>query len=98
MAIFAELHPGADLGGVNFLKDLFVTEAHRGQGIGEELMRFLAQEARRHGVDRIDLTTEDWNTGAIGFYQRLGGAPQAQKVFFRFSGEAFERLAGEDVA
>lgn len=83
LACFALLRPGFRLGGILFLKELFVESSAGGQEVGAALMRWLAAYARDHGATRIDLTTEESNRGAQAFYERLG-AERADKVFYRF--------------
>jgi RimJ/RimL family protein N-acetyltransferase len=58
-------------------------------------MRFLVRYCVAEGIGRIDLTTENWNEGALRFYARLGAARHDQKVFLRFSGERLRELAEE---
>lgn len=91
IACFALLHPGHQLGGVLFLKDLFVCAADRGGGAGTELMRLLAVHAGDKGCARIDFTAE--SADAIRLYERLGAAIQPQKVFLRIEGEQLRDLA-----
>jgi GNAT superfamily N-acetyltransferase len=93
LASVAIAHPGADLERLLFLKDLFVREKFRSAGLGVSLLRFLAAECLARGIGRIDLTTEDWNEGALRFYGRLGAARHDQKVFLRFDTGALNRLA-----
>ncbi|WP_095083966.1 GNAT family N-acetyltransferase [Mesorhizobium sophorae] len=83
-------HPGIDLERLLFLKDLFVRDKARNAGVGRALIGFLAGHCRRHGIGRIDLTTEDWNEGALRFYDRLGAERHGQKVFLRLSSEALK--------
>lgn len=94
LASVAIAHPGIDLERLMFLKDLFVRDGARNAGTGRALVGFLADHCRRSGIGRIDLTTEDWNEGALRFYGRLGAERHGQKVFLRLSGPAFEALAG----
>lgn len=93
LASVAVAHPGIDLERLLFLKDLFVREKFRSAGLGVSLLRFLAGECLARGIGRIDLTTEDWNEGALRFYGRLGAARHDQKVFLRFDTEGLRRLA-----
>ena len=79
------------------LKDLFVRDGHRSAGIGEALLKFLAGHCLAKGIGRIDLTTEDWNEGAIRFYERLGAERHDQKVFLRFDTDGLRKLAGQAV-
>jgi GNAT superfamily N-acetyltransferase len=90
LASVAIAHPGIDLERLLFLKDLFVRDKARNAGVGRALIGFLAGHCRRHGIGRIDLTTEDWNEGALRFYDRLGAERHGQKVFLRLSGEALK--------
>ena len=94
IAFFALIHPGRRLGGVLFLKDLFVVEAARGGGIGEALLRFLAAHARACGIHRLDLTAEPQNEGAQRFYERMGMKVRPA-IFYRLDGESLDALAGE---
>ncbi|MCA0055398.1 MULTISPECIES: GNAT family N-acetyltransferase [unclassified Mesorhizobium] len=88
LASVAIAHPGIDLERLLFLKDLFVRDKARNAGVGRALVGFLADHCRRNGIGRIDLTTEDWNEGALRFYDRLGAERHGQKIFLRLSGEA----------
>ncbi|OHV85386.1 GNAT family N-acetyltransferase [Mesorhizobium sp. ORS 3428] len=93
LASVAIAHPGIDLQRLMFLKDLFVRDSARNQGIGRALIGFLAGHCLSKGIGRIDLTTEDWNEGALRFYDRLGAERHGQKVFLRLSGKALENVA-----
>ncbi|MER9654358.1 GNAT family N-acetyltransferase [Mesorhizobium sp. M0152] len=88
LASVAIAHPGIDLERLLFLKDLFVRKSARNVGVGRALIGFLADHCRHNGIGRIDLTTEDWNEGALRFYDRLGAERHGQKIFLRLSGEA----------
>ncbi|MCB1493179.1 MAG: GNAT family N-acetyltransferase [Rhodobiaceae bacterium] len=96
VASVAVLLPGPELSGSLFVKDLFVAEAGRSKGVGEAIMRWLADYCVARDIGRLDLTTETWNGGARRFYTRLGGALQEQKVFFRFDRDALAALAAGD--
>jgi GNAT superfamily N-acetyltransferase len=90
LASVAIAHPGIDLERLLFLKDLFVRDNIRNAGVGRALIGFLADHCLSHGIGRIDLTTEDWNEGALRFYARLGAERHGQKVFLRLSGNALK--------
>jgi len=49
-----------------------VEHAHRGRGLGSELMRSLLDLARQSQVHSIDLTTGSFNTAAVRLYHREG--------------------------
>ncbi len=93
LASVAIAHPGIDLQRLMFLKDLFVRDGARNAGVGRSLIGFLAGHCLREGIGRIDLTTEDWNDGALRFYDRLGAQRHGQKIFLRLSGEALQTAA-----
>jgi len=92
-ATFAVLHPAPDLGGQFFLKDLFVPEELRGDGIGLILLREIAKLAGARGCVRLDWTAEDYNTRALAFYDRLGARRVTEKIYYRFDGEALKDFA-----
>lgn len=91
VAVFAALHPGSNLGGLLFLKELFVVAEARDAGVGADILRFLARFARAHGYGRIDLTTE--TEDAARFYTRHGAREMTVKRFIRFDGSALDALA-----
>jgi GNAT superfamily N-acetyltransferase len=92
LACVAILRPGRDLKGLMFVKDLFVREPARGQGIGTRMMRFLARVCLDRGIGRIDLGTDRDNQGAQRLYAALGGTVQ-EKVAFSFPTETLRRIA-----
>ena len=93
LASVAIAHPGVDLKRLMFLKDLFVRDGFRSAGVGLSLVRFLASYCLAERIGRIDLTTEDWNEGAIRFYERLGADKHGQKRFLRLEEAALGKLA-----
>ncbi|CCV10570.1 GNAT family N-acetyltransferase [Mesorhizobium sp. STM 4661] len=95
LASVAIAHPGIDLERLLFLKELFVRDGARNAGVGRALLSFLAGHCLSQGIGRIDLTTEDWNEGALRFYARLGAERHDQKVFLRLSGEALQAIAAK---
>jgi GNAT superfamily N-acetyltransferase len=95
IACWVVIRPGDRLQGLIFLKDLFVLPEVRGGGVGREMMRWLAREAIKLGVGRIDLTTDETNLGAARLYDSLGAERQA-KVMFRYDQERLARLAKGD--
>jgi GNAT superfamily N-acetyltransferase len=90
-ASVAVLHPGNALSGLLFLKDLFITTDWRGRGIGEQVMKFLADFCLQHGLGRIDWVVED--ARSQHFYERFGATAQPQKRFMRLDGQALADLA-----
>lgn len=81
-----------------FLEDLYVSEKCRGDGLGELMLRKIANIAKSRGIERIDFHVLDWNTPAIGFYAKLGAERADDERHFKFTDEAFAKLADETVA
>lgn len=51
---------------------MIVEPSLRGQGIGEAMMRWAIDEARRRGCFRVQLTSNKVRKRAHAFYERLG--------------------------
>ncbi len=77
-----------------YLEDIFIDSSYRGVGVGEAMLRKIAQKARTNGAERIDFQVLDWNAPAISFYEKLGAVSNPDESHFKFSDEAFDRLAG----
>ena len=92
-ASFAVLYPGVALGGMLFLKDVFVVAERRSQGIGEEIMRFLAQFCAAQGIERIDWLVKSARSQL--FYERLGATLQPRMRPMRLDGQALTDLAAK---
>jgi GNAT superfamily N-acetyltransferase len=75
-----------------YLEDLFVTPDARGRGAGKALLSALARIAVRRGCGRMEWTVLDWNTPAIGFYERIGARLRKDWILTRLSGPALRRL------
>ena len=52
-----------------------VASSHRGLRLGEQLLRWAVDEARRRGAVVVQLTTDTSRTDAQRFYERLGFVP-----------------------
>ncbi len=78
-----------------YLEDLFVLPDHRGHGIGRALLTHLARLAVERGCGRLEWAVLDWNSDAIGFYERLGARRNSEWTTYRVTGEALDRLARE---
>jgi GNAT superfamily N-acetyltransferase len=76
-----------------YLEDIFVKKEFRGRGVGEAMIKSLAREAKERGFERIDFLVLDWNTSAVKFYEKLGAARDAEERHFKFTDEAFQKLA-----
>jgi len=76
-----------------YLEDLFVKPQFRGAGVGRRLLGELARLAIERGCGRVEWAVLDWNTPAIGFYERLGAQPMKDWTIFRVDGDRLARLA-----
>ena len=78
-----------------YLEDLFVIPDYRGRGVGRALLKELARLAVERGCGRLEWSVLDWNSGAIGFYERLGARPNSEWTVYRLTGEALAALGRE---
>lgn len=93
LATFSAIFPGPGLTSGHFLKDLYVTSAARGQGLGSRLMRRLAQITRSEGLKRIDWTVDADDRKLAAFYGALASRHLPGKAFYRLTGAALDALA-----
>ncbi|TCR64843.1 GNAT family N-acetyltransferase [Bosea sp. BK604] len=94
-AAFSAIYPGPGLQPGIFLKELYVTAAARSSGIGGALMRELARVAVSRGLGRIDFTAAHDDQRLRRFYEELGAAAHPEKVFYRLTGDALQRLGAD---
>ncbi len=76
-----------------WLEDLFVRPAHRGAGLGRDLLAPLARVCAERGWRRLDWAVLDWNEPSIGFYRSLGAIAQDEWTTYRLTGPALTALA-----
>lgn len=76
-----------------YLEDIFVKKDFRAKGVGEAMIKSLARTAKERGFERIDFLVLDWNTPAVKFYEKLGAARDEEERHFKFTDEAFQKLA-----
>lgn len=76
-----------------YLEDLYVREAARGKGVGQQMLAYLAYLAKQRECGRLEWWVLDWNDLAIQFYKRLGARPMDEWTVFRVTGEALDTLA-----
>jgi ribosomal protein S18 acetylase RimI-like enzyme len=77
LAGFCQLYPSfcSVLAKPNYtLYDLFVSPAHRQQGVAKALLAAAAERGRRDGMARMDLTTAHTNRAAQALYESMGWA------------------------
>lgn len=71
-----------------YLEDLYVQPAHRGSGVGSQLLAHLASLANQRGYGRFEWSVLDWNVNAIRFYERMGATLLPEWRICRVSGDA----------
>ncbi len=76
-----------------YLEDLYVQPAHRGTGLGRELLRTLAALCVERGYARLEWWVLDWNTPSIEFYTKAGAVPMDEWTVFRLTDEALNSFA-----
>ncbi len=75
-----------------WLEDLFVLPEQRGKGLGRALLTRLAAIARERGCGRFEWSVLDWNTSAIGFYEKMGATLLPEWRIARATGDALARF------
>ena len=76
-----------------YLEDIYVKPEYRRSGTGLMLLKEIARTAKERGMERIDFQVLDWNKPAIDFYKKHGAVTNPDETHFKFSGNAFEKLA-----
>ncbi len=92
-ATIAVLYPAPKLSGQVYMKDLFTSSSSRGQGVGQQLMKFIAKYAVDNDCNRLDWTAESSNPSAENFYTRIGAQQISEKQYFRFEGSKLKQFA-----
>ncbi len=77
-----------------YLEDLYVQPAARRLGLGQQLLRALAQLAVERDCGRFEWSVLDWNANAIAFYEKLGATVMPDWRICRVTGQTLHKLAG----
>ncbi len=86
-------HSSAFIGQTSLYIDAFyIEEEYRKQGIGKQIMHFLAHICKERNYARMEWLCLDWNTNAWDFYTHLGAAPFENMTLHRLYGENLEKL------
>ena len=81
-----------------YLVDIYVTPEARNKGIGRNMMVYLAKLATERKCCRFEWSVLHWNESAINFYKNIGAKEMREWKIYRVSGEALNKLAGENLA
>ncbi len=92
-AALSPLYPGPGLQKGLFLKELYVSAAERGAGVGRALMGACADEAVAGAYGRIDFTAAAGDARLMAFYRGLGAVDDPKRAFLRLTGDALSTLA-----
>lgn len=57
-----------------YMDDLYVNQAYRGQGLGQQLLQRVIQQAKETACNRMRWLVSDWNTNAQQFYEKMGAS------------------------
>jgi GNAT superfamily N-acetyltransferase len=76
-----------------YLEDLVVSDAARSRGVGDALMKALAEEAVKRNAWRLQWAVLDWNDRAIKFYDRFG-AKEDDWLHYGLNEAELRKLAG----
>ncbi len=93
LATYSFLWPAEGVTSSLFLKELYVAQTHRRQGIGKLLMERLCQLATDNQCSRMEWVTDEGNAHAQSFYDELGVSQYPSKVFYRLEGAEMGRFA-----
>lgn len=96
LAAYSFLWPAEGVTSSLFLKELYVAQSHRRQGVGKLLMQRLCQLAADNQCSRVEWMTDEGNAEAQCFYEELGAPRYPAKVFYRLEGDQVARLAGDE--
>ena len=66
-----------------YLEDIFILPEYRSKGLGKRLFNACLAEAKRRKCGRMEWVVLDWNTPAIGFYDRLGAKQLKDWLIYR---------------
>ena len=55
-----------------YLKELYIEEPYRANGVGRQLMSALREEARANNCSQIKWSVAPWNDAGKRFYEKLG--------------------------
>lgn len=83
LASYSFLWPAAGVTRSLYIKELYVAQRRRREGIGRVLIDSLFGVAAKHGCSRVEWTADQESHGAQCFYAALGMPVNAGKLFYR---------------
>lgn len=88
LATYSYLWPAVETTRSIYLKELYVSTAHRRQGVGKLLLSEIFHIAVSEGCSRVEWTTDHDNDDALAFYRAIRAPVYEGKVFYRIEGTA----------
>jgi ribosomal protein S18 acetylase RimI-like enzyme len=76
-----------------YLEDIYLKPEVRGRNFGEKMLRYVAKLGKSRRFERMDFQVLEHNTRAINFYKKLGAAVNEDERHFKFTDQAFQKLA-----
>lgn len=84
LASYTFLWPAAGADASLYLKEMFVREGARRQGVAGAFMAALREVAAEAGCSRVEWTADRDNPPALAFYEAFGADRRDGKVFYRW--------------
>ncbi|MBK8943921.1 MAG: GNAT family N-acetyltransferase [Ignavibacteriae bacterium] len=78
-----------------YLEDLFVLEEYRRNGLGKQMLQFLAKLAVERNCGRFEWSVLDWNIPAIEFYKKIGAELKTEWILTRLTGNSLLEFAND---
>lgn len=75
-----------------YLEDIYISPAHRNQGLGGFALKYLAKKALELDCGRFEWVVLDWNQNAIDFYEHHGATVLPEWRIVRVEGTALRNL------
>lgn len=80
-----------------YLEDLYVSPKYRSQGIGESILKYLANYCLEKNYGRLEWSVLDWNERAIKFYRSVGAVGMNEWTVQRLDESALRHFVGKDL-
>lgn len=75
-----------------YLEDLYVNPKFRSQGVGEAMLKYLANICLERNYGRLEWSVLDWNERAIKFYRKVGAVGMNEWTVQRMNVDALQKF------
>lgn len=79
-----------------YIDGFYVDENCRGQGIGRQMMKYMANLALQRGCKRLEWGCLDWNEPALRFYGNMGAKGVDIMTIYRLTPDKIQDLADSE--